>query len=60
MSKYGRVKYAFFEDGVVIGSPRRCDLKRAVALRRWYEGYHGRVHFRPETDRERYLATIHG
>lgn len=37
---------AFFVDGVIIEG-RRCDVKRAVRLRRIYAGYRGPVFFRP-------------
>lgn len=45
MSKYGRPKCAFFDDGVVLVSDRSCRLKRAIRVRRQIEGYYGRVRF---------------
>lgn len=46
MSKYGRRKMAFFEDGMIIETDRTCDLKRRVKERRQIEGFKGRVWFR--------------
>lgn len=46
MSKYGRLKEAWFEDGVILSAYRRAELKRAIRVRREVEGYRGRVYFR--------------
>lgn len=50
MSKYGKPKRAFFEDGMIMETERGCDLKRRVKERREIEGYRGRVWFRPCAD----------
>lgn len=55
---YGKRKYAFFDDRVIIGSPRRCLLKHAVRLRRTMDGYRGGVHFVPRTDFERFYVEM--
>lgn len=47
MSKFGRLKRAFFEDGMIIETERVSHLKRCVRERRVIEGYFGRVWFRP-------------
>jgi len=62
MAKYGRLKRAFFEDGMIIETARVSHLKRCVRERRVFEGYFGRVWFRPtitwqslcEAERARY------
>lgn len=46
MSKHGRTKWAFFEDGVLFETERTNHLKRRVKERREIEGYKGRVWFR--------------
>lgn len=45
MSKYGRMKAAVFEDGVILVAERTCVLRRSVRVRREIEGYYGRVWF---------------
>ena len=50
MNKYGKSKWAYFEDGMMMECARRCDLKRRVRERREIEEYHGRVWFRPCSD----------
>lgn len=47
MSKYGRPKRAFFEDGMIIETDHVSHLKRCVRERRNIERYFGRVWFRP-------------
>lgn len=62
MAKYGRLKRAFFEDGMIMETARVSHLKRCVRERRVIEGYFGRVWFRPtnawqslrEAERARY------
>lgn len=46
MSKYGRLKEAWFEDGVILSAYRSAELRRAIRVRRTVEGYRGRVYFR--------------
>jgi len=46
VSKYGRAKRAYFEDGMIIETANVNHLKRCVRVRREVEGYRGRVWFR--------------